>query len=311
MRRKQLRAAFAFLSLFVLVLAAPAHSWAHGFAGKRFFPTTFRVDDPFISDEFSVLLSRINGPDAKTSETDIDFSKRVLPEFGFEFHAPYVHERTAEGSLVTGWDNLGVGAKWQFLTNDKHETILSIGMDVDIGGTGANRIAESFSTISPTFFLGKGFGDLPESVKFLRPIAVTGAIGPNLPTRKTNLTLNPETGETETEQNPTTFSWALSFQYSLAYLQNFVKDIGLGNPFKRMILVAELPMQTCTNADCGGHTTGTVNPGVIWAGKKIELGVAAQIPVNSSSGHGVGVLGLVHFFVDDLLPKSLGRPIFR
>jgi hypothetical protein len=300
-----------FLSLLVSVLATPAHSWAHGFAGKRFFPTTFKVDDPFISDEFSVLVSRINGPDAQIAEAVISFSKRVLPAFGFEFNAPYLHERTADGNLATGWDTLSVGAKWQFLTNDQHETILSIGMDVDMGGTGASRIAESFSTISPTFFLGKGFGDLPESVNFLRPIAVTGAIGPNFPTRKTTLTLNPGTGETETEQNPTTLSWALSFQYNLAYLQNFVKDIGLGDPFKRMILVAEFPMQTCMNADCGGKTTGTVNPGLIWAGKKIELGVAAQIPVNSGSGHGVGVLGLVHFFVDDLLPKSLGRPIFR
>ena len=300
-----------FLSLFVLILAVPPHLWAHGFAGKRFFPTTFRVEDPFISDEFSVLVSRINRPDAKTTETDIDFSKRVLPKLGFEFHAPYLHERTADGNLATGWDTLGVGAKWQFLTNDAHETILSISTDVDIGGTGTSRIAESFSTISPAFFLGKGFGDLPESIKFLRPIAVTAAIGPNFPTRKTTLALNPETGETETEQNPSTFSWALSFQYNLTYLQNFVKDIGLGNPLKRMILVAEFPMQTCMNSDCGGNTTGTVNPGVIWAGKKIELGVAAQIPVNSRSGHGVGVLGLVHFFVDDLLPKSLGRPIFR
>ncbi len=295
----------------MLVLAAPPHSWGHGFAGKRFFPTTFKVDDPFISDEFSVLVNRFNGRDANTNETDIDFSKRVLPTFGFEFHAPYLHMRTAEGSLATGWDNLAVEAKWQFLTNDKHETILSIGADVDIGGTGTSRIAESFSTISPTFYFGKGFGDLPESVKFLRPIAVTGTLGPNFPTRKTTLALNPETGEAEREQNPIAFSWALSIQYNLTYLRNFVKDIGLVGPFKRMILVAEFPMETCMNADCGGNTTGTVNPGVIWAGKKVELGIAGQIPLNSRSGHGVGVFGLVHFFIDDLFPRSLGRPIFR
>ena len=29
---------------------------AHGIAGNRFFPTTFTVDDPFISDEFSLLI---------------------------------------------------------------------------------------------------------------------------------------------------------------------------------------------------------------------------------------------------------------
>jgi hypothetical protein len=287
------------------------NSWAHGFAGKRFFPTTFEVDDPFISDEFSVLVNRSKGLDANTTGIDIDFSKRILPKFGFEFQAPYLHERAVNGDSATGWDNLGVGAKWQFLTNDQHETILSIGTDIDIGGTGSHRSAESFSTISPTFCFGKGFGDLPESVKFFRPVAVTGTIGPNFPTRRTNVNINPDTGETESERNPTTFSWGFTFQYSLMYLNSFVKNIGLGNPFKRMILVAEFPMQTCMSADCRGKTTGTVNSGIVWAGKKIELGLAAQVPVNSRSGNGVGVFGLIHFFVDDLLPKSLGRPIFH
>jgi hypothetical protein len=306
-----LRTAFVLVSLYVLVLALPAHSWAHGFAGKRFFPTTFEVDDPFISDEFSVLVNWNNGTDAKTTEIDIDYSKRILPGFGLEFQAPYLHERTTDGDLATGWDNLGIGVKWQFLTNEKHETILSIGSDFDIGGTGNHRNSESFSTISPTFFFGKGFGDLPESMKFLRPVAVTGTIGPGFPTQRINVTADPDTGETGSERNPTTFSWGFTLQYSLMYLQSFVRDIGLKNPFKRMIIVAEIPMQTRVSAECGGMTTGTLNPGVIWAGKKIEVGAAAQVPVNSRSGNGVGVFGLIHFFVDDLLPKSLGRPIFH
>ena len=39
------------LSLLAIFLT-PSKCPAHGFAGKRFFPTTFQVDDPFISDEF-------------------------------------------------------------------------------------------------------------------------------------------------------------------------------------------------------------------------------------------------------------------
>ncbi|HTP04306.1 MAG TPA: hypothetical protein VMM54_04005, partial [Nitrospirota bacterium] len=45
----------AFGAALAFVLAIPPSSWAHGVAGQRFFPTTFAVDDPFISDEFSVL----------------------------------------------------------------------------------------------------------------------------------------------------------------------------------------------------------------------------------------------------------------
>ncbi len=304
-----LRRAFC-VSLFLLLLL-PVSSWAHGFAGQRFFPTTFQVDDPFISDEFSILINHLKGPDAKTTEIDIDYSKRIIANFGLEFHEAYLHQQASDGSSANGWDNLGIGAKWQFLTNDSHELILSVGTDFDIGGTGAHQIAESFSTISPAFFFGKGFGDLPDSVKYLRPLAITGVVGPHFPTRSGNNSIDPDTGETVVERNPTTLTWAFSLQYSLIYLQSFVMDIGLGDPFKRMIIVTEFPMETCMSAECKGQITGTINPGIIWAGRFMELGIAAQIPVNSRSGRSVGVLGLIHLFIDDLFPKSLGAPIFR
>ena len=53
-----------------------------------------------------------------------------------------------------------------------------------------------------------------------------------------------------------------------------------------------------------------VNPGLIWFGKFLQLGVEATIPINERTGKHVGVLGLVHVFIDDLFPHSLGRPIF-
>ncbi len=41
----------------VFIFSTPAISWGHGFAGKRFFLTTLAVDDPFVSDELSFLMS--------------------------------------------------------------------------------------------------------------------------------------------------------------------------------------------------------------------------------------------------------------
>jgi hypothetical protein len=298
---------------FIMSLAMPASSWAHGFAGQRFFPTTFQVDDPFISDEFSILINHIKQPGDepnKATEINIDYSKRIIPNFGLEFHEAYLHLGSDGDGSANGWENLGLGAKWQFLTDEKHELILSIGTDIDVGGTGAHRFSESFSHVTPAIFFGKGLNEFPESLKYLRPFAITGVIGTSVPTRSKNVTLNPD-GTTNIERNPTTFNWAFSLQYSLIYLQSFVKDIGLGVPFNRMILVTEFPMQTCMNADCKGQITGTVNPGVVWAGKYMEFGIAAQIPINSRSGSNVGVLGLIHLYVDDLFPKGIGGPIFR
>jgi hypothetical protein len=288
----------------MFVLLVPASSWAHGFAGQRFFPTTFKVDDPFISDEFSVLINRANqsgDQPNRLTEIEIDYSKRILPNFGLEFSEANIHLGSNGDGSANGWDNLGVGAKWQFLTNAPHEMILSIGTDFDVGGTGAHQVADSFTTISPAFFFGKGMGDLPQSMNFFRPFAITGVVGPSFPTEST----------ADGERIPTTLTWAFTLQYSFIYLQSFVKDIGLGAPFNRMILVTEFPMETCMSTDCKGQVTGTVNPGVVWCGKYMELGVAAQVPINSRSGSSVGILGLFHLYIDDLFPKSIGAPIFH
>jgi hypothetical protein len=295
-----------------LILMLPMPSRAHGVAGKRFFPTTFQVEDPFVSDEFSILLNHIKEPEGQANEVEIEFAKRITPHFGVSVGDSFRHQDLVDGDSAKGLGNLDVGAKYQFLINEEHETILSFGTNVELGGTGARRVgADSFSTVSPALFFGKGLGDLPETARFLRPLAITGVVGPNFPTHRSNFTVNADTGETEIERNPTTLTWALSLQYSLMYLQSFVKDVGLGAPFNRMMLVAEFPMETCLSPECDGQTTGTVNPGVVWAGKYVEFGVAAQIPLNSRTGKDVGVLGLFHLFIDDLYPKGIGGPIFR
>ena len=36
----------------------------------------------------------------------------------------------------------------------------------------------------------------------------------------------------------------------------------------------------------------------------------AIVPVNRATGDTVGVIAQLHFYLDDLFPDSLGRPIF-
>lgn len=301
----------------LLILLVPVSSWAHGFAGKRFFPTTFAVDDPFVSDELSLLFNHVkqpgegDKPPARTTALSLEYSKRITPNLGISIGEEFRHLNFKGQGSESGFGNLELGAKYQFLTNEEHETILSVGVGVELGGSGNRRVgADSFSTISPALFFGKGFGDLPETVNFLRPLAVTGVIGPNFPTRSKNVAVNADSGEADIERNPDTLTWAFTIQYSLIYLQSFVKDVGLGVPFNRMVALVEFPMETCLNRGCKGQTTGTVTPGIVWVGKYIQIGVAVQIPINARSGRNVGILGLVHFFLDDLFPKGIGRPIF-
>ena len=42
----------------------------------------------------------------------------------------------------------------------------------------------------------------------------------------------------------------------------------------------------------------------------ISSALEAMIPINRDSGTSVGVIGQVHFFLDDIFPNSIGRPLF-
>lgn len=295
-------AGFSFVTFVVCsaLCAAPCTAWAHGFAGQRFFPATLTIDDPFVADEGDILLGHSRTPndvggDVTTSSTSLEFAKRITRNLGVSVATEYDNLRFSNGDpSLRGFNNLAVGVRYLSLVSAAHEALVSVGLNADLGGTGSKAVADRFSTISPIVLFGKGLGDLPDSVPYLRPIAVTGAVSPNF---------------TTDSSAPDSLDWGFTFEYSLPYLQSFVKDVGLRAPFNHMIPVVEMPMNTCLNLGCRGQTTGTVNPGVIWFSRWGQLALEAAIPVNPRSGHHVGVLFQVHFYFDDIFPQSLGKPL--
>jgi hypothetical protein len=301
-------------ALFGIVTVDPV--FAHGFAGKRFFPATLATDDPFVADELSLptisyqkVPGDSGGPATRETDFAIDVSKRVTENFGIGFGATWKQVRPEEGDSQHGFDNLAASFKYKFYQSNEHETILSAGVDWDIGNTGAKRVgAESFSTITPTLFFGKGFGDLPDDMKFLRPIAVTGLVGIGIPSRSSTTTVSDE-GDVDVERHPHTLAWGFALQYSIPYLNANVQGTGWSEPFNQLIPVVEFAMTTALDRGASG-TTGTVNPGLIWAGRYIQLSAEAVIPINRKSGNSVGWIAQIHFFLDDLFPTTIGRPIF-
>jgi len=141
--------------------------------------------------------------------------------------------------------------------------------------------------------LEKGFGDLPDSADWLKPLAITGSLGYNA--------LVSGRGEVEDAQN--SLAWGVAVMYSFPYLQSFVRDAGIPWPFSRLFPIVEFTGETILSGDHRGETTAFANPGLIWAGKYIELAVEAQIPLNDISGRHVGIVGLVHFFLDNIAPE--------
>ena len=96
----------------------------------------------------------------------------------------------------------------------------------------------------------------------------------------------------------------------MPYLKSAVQDLSLQDFFNRLIPLVEWNLETqLANFDCQERTTGTVNPGVIYVANKYQLSVEAIIPVNRASGDDVGVIGQLHLYLDDMFPKSFGRPL--
>jgi hypothetical protein len=98
----------------------------------------------------------------------------------------------------------------------------------------------------------------------------------------------------------------------MPYLKSVVVDLGLPDFINRLIPIVEASLQTpvSNTTTSGTVTTGTINPGIIYVGNKYQVAIEAIIPVNRQSGTGVGVIAQLHFFLDDIFPNTLGRPIF-
>ena len=278
----------AWVLLLALITAAPAQ--AHGVVGQRFFPATITTDDPFAADELA--FPTVSGFDHET-DVDFDYSKTILPGFAIEVGMGHVNSHAPGEAREHGFDNLEISPTVELYRNAEHEFILSTGLSWEVGGTGSRAVAERSSTYTPTVKFGKGFGDLPDSLNFLRPLAVTGTVGYAIP------------GGDE----PSSIEWGGAIEYSLLYLQNNVRDEGLGRFVSHLTPLVEFAFSSPARSGAG-RTTGTINPGLIWSGKQVQLAAEAIIPVNRASGHGTGFIAQLHFYIDDLFPHSLGRPIF-
>jgi hypothetical protein len=307
------------LRALALVLASRAGA-AHEIAGNRFFPATLSVDDPGVNDELAVPTIAVtksgDEPPVKELDFSAEYAKRVTEAFAISVGPAWTHLFAPGGPAGTGasgFQNLDTTFKYRLYKDPLHELVMSIGLSIEWGGSGASGVgADAFTTYTPTIYFGKGFGDLPDTVWWARPIALTGVVGYSVPGSAQTVTFDPDTGDTAVELHPQFLNWGLTLQYSMPYLKSAVYDFGLPDLFNRLIPVVEASFQTpvANFAGAGLRTTGTVNPGVIWVTNYYQVGIEAIVPVNRDSGRNVGALAQLHIYLDDLFPTTIGKPIF-
>ncbi|MGN6720186.1 MAG: hypothetical protein ACTHLX_22695, partial [Candidatus Binatia bacterium] len=136
-------------------------------------------EDPFPSDEMDLLSFQRGSKNSEGRETSVgfEFSKRLTPDFslGVAWEYLFVEPRESGARNTSGAGNPAFSGKYSFFRSIEHEAILSTGLEVEPGGVGPQRVADRVTTISPSFFFGKGLGDIPDSLNFLKPLSATGS----------------------------------------------------------------------------------------------------------------------------------------
>jgi hypothetical protein len=283
------------------LLVLPADALAHAVCGERVFPATLGIDDPGINDELSIpTLTYLPSNSDGAREFDVgafSWTKTITPNVGIVISdgATFLHPG---GS---GWAPLSTALQVGNFCWAEHELMATVSFEVDWSGTGTGSQIQPFNTYQPVIDVGKGFGDLPKSLKLLQPAAVTFELSETFPGQSS----------TNGSLNPTTLNGGFTLQYSLPYYNSHVA--GIDSEFlKHLIPITEFTFsKPVSNFETGTNgVTGTVQPGVIYLTNHYQIGVEAILPLNSGSGHGLGVVFSVDLYLDDLLPNSLGKPLF-
>ena len=294
----------------LIAVISTSDALAHCFVGARFLPATLVTDDPCVADEMSiptVAWSRTaDVPPASQFDVGVDFSKRITENFGVTVSQGWTSIRQPDGTLMQGFGNFETTFQYQILKDREHELAILSGVIVDWGRTGStgSGFATDYSLVTPTLYFGKGFGDLPESFSWFRAFAVTGQVGYQIPTNSFDFAQN--------SFIPQQLVYGASLQYSMPYLKSQIVDLGLPDFINHLIPIVELSLTTPVANNFGNPytTTGTVNPGVIWVGSYFQVGLEAMVPINRQSGTGVGVIGQLHLYLDDMFPTTIGQPLF-
>jgi hypothetical protein len=280
---------------------------AHVVVGVRLFPVTLTFDDPGVGDEATLpqIVYQPGASGQKDYQLQWEYDKRITPTTAVIYNQGYDILQQPGLKTRTGFENAVFTGKWQSLTVPQTETVVSLGVIQSLGGGYAtqNVGGDATGTTSPTLYFGQGLGALP--IGTLRPLAVTGELNYNIPDHRLN-------SAGDNKGNPFSWTGGLSLQYSIPYLQQNVKHYDMPEFFGRLIPLVELNwFSPAAGPAYGLPMTLMAAPGVIYEGDTYQVGLEALVPLNKAAGPHVGVILQVHFFLDDLFPNSLGKPIFQ
>jgi hypothetical protein len=291
----------AIVAAAVFGVGVPArHALAYSAAGDRLFPATLVLPQIAPGDEFYVWGSTLplnGGPPGTPTRSDnfhATYMKTLTERLGIVIEENWTRLDRAATRPSFGWQNLDMEIKYLAVNDHDREFLLTLGLDREFGGTGAQRVgAFAAGATTPRVYLGKGLGDL--DIGYLRPLAITGLAGYQI---------------ADSRPRPNLVTAGLVVEYSIPYLQSKVQSFDLPEFVRGLTPMTEFSLTIPGGQSFGARTTALFAPGVSYAGAGWELAVEALIPASRATGRGVGVIAQFHLSLDYVAPETIGRPLF-
>lgn len=279
----------------------PAHvAYAHGVVGDYIFLEPLVAQDPTPANELDIIepswVKSAGGNDYSIGfelEKALYLDNNDVPRFSVGAGSTWHHQSPGTGPSQAGFDDLEAFGKWAFYVSAEHEFLLSAEVLAQIPSGNTPVEARSHTSIGPGLLWEKALGDLPNRpvLKYARPFGFQGDVGylPALSGHASHLLFADQVVE-----------------YSLPYLSNSVKDIGLKGPFRDLFLFTEFNY-TQLIAGPRGETFPNIiaTPGIAYVGYNFELSLGTQFALNRAavSGTHAAVIGLLDIFYDSIFPK--------
>jgi hypothetical protein len=303
--------------LLALVMLGGAHcAHAHGIAGNRFFPGTLTFDDPAVADElvapnFAGAKHPGEGGDVVDNRFDWALFRLLTTNIGVGIDGAWAH-RDWGVSPRSGFDVTNLSIKGLAYRNDLHEILVSAGLSWGVAHSGAQGIGGNApDLLRPGIFFGKGFGDLPDGLAWLRPFGITGAATLEHPMTGASINFGIDTQTGQLGPMPTrnvdTLHWGFALEFSTLYLTSRFTPGRLPKqePLNQLVPLIEFAF----DSPRGEKTSATMNPGLSYVAVTWQLAVEAIVPLNSEGGRSVGARAQLLLFLQDLIPSVFGKPL--
>lgn len=262
---------------------------AHGVVGQREFIEPFVTEDANPKNEFVIARpGYFNTNEGNEFSVGFALEKKLSERFSLALEGEWTSERVGGEPNPNGLQNPGIRLKYGLGKIPSREFILSPALEIEPPLGDREIGAERATTVAPLLLFAKGFGDLPQTLSYLRPLALMGDAGFEILTN---------------EETETVFKYDVLLMYSLPYLHTYVGNFGTPWPLRWLIPLVEFNWETRINGP-ERTTEARVTPGLVYLGRSVQLGVAGQFPLNRTTDRELdpSVLFIIDIFYDDLFP---------